>query len=440
MGRTAALQIDICAKKYIQSGMPAHVNAASAVEEVYRTDWGRIVATLIRLFGDFDLAEECAQEAFAAAVDQWWDSGVPDIPRAWIIQTARHKAIDRIRRKGRYAEKLESYAASGSVRAAEEPDYDKGEIPDDRLRLIFTCCHPALALEVQVPLTLRTLCGLETDEIARAFLVSPTTMAQRLVRAKHKIRDAGIPYIVPGTDDIAARLEAVLTVIYLVFNEGYLATRGASLVRTDLCAEAIRLGRLVITLMEPQPPAEAKALVALMLLHDARRDARLDEAGELVVLEEQDRGRWNHKQIAEAMLLVKDVSRNMPGPFALQAAIAAVHCKAAHPSATDWAEIVRLYGQLERAQPSPIVSLNRAVAVAMADGPGAGLAVMDGLAATNDLNDYHLLHAARADLQRRLGLLDDAAKSYVRALALVTNDSERRFLERRLREVRLPPK
>jgi len=296
--------------------MPA--NAATAVEEVYRSDWGRIVATLIRLFGDFDLAEECAQEAFAAAADQWRVFGVPDIPRAWIIQTARHKAIDRIRRKGVYAEKLDSYAVSGMVRAAEEPYYDNDEISDDRLRLIFTCCHPALAPEVQVPLTLRTLCGLETDEIARAFLVSPTTMAQRLVRAKHKIRDAGIPYIVPGTNDLTARLEAVLTVIYLVFNEGYVATRGTSLVRTDLCAEAIRLSRLIITLMEPQPPAEAKALLALMLLHDARRDARLDGEGEIVVLEEQDRSRWNHKQIAEGLLLVKGAARRAHSPCRLR--------------------------------------------------------------------------------------------------------------------------
>lgn len=419
--------------------MPLDVNAASAVEEVYRADWGRIVATLIGLFGDFDLAEECAQEAFAAALDQWRDSGVPDIPRAWIIQTARHKAIDRIRRKGRYAEKLDAYAVSGMIRAAEEPDYGNEEIPDDRLRLIFTCCHPALAPEIQVPLTLRTLCGLETDEIARAFLVSSTTMAQRLVRAKHKIRDAGIPYIVPGMNEIAARLDAVLTVIYLVFNEGYVATRGASLLRTDLCAEAIRLCRLVIALMDPQAPAEAKALLALMLLHDARRDARLDESGEIVVLEEQDRSRWNHQQIAEALPLVNGAPPATQGPFALQAAIAAVHCKAALPGDTDWAEIVRLYDQLERVQPSPIVSLNRAVAIAMADGPRAGLAMIDALAASNDLDDYHLLHAARADLKRRLGLLDDAAKSYGRALALVRNDSERRFLERRLREVRPPP-
>jgi RNA polymerase sigma-70 factor (ECF subfamily) len=431
----APIQIDIYIKKYIQSGMPAPVNAASAVEDVYRADWGRIVATLIKLFGDFDLAEECAQEAFAAAAVQWQDSGVPDAPRAWIIQTAKHKAIDRIRRKGVYAEKLESYVVSGLVRAYKEPNYDQGEIPDDRLRLIFTCCHPAIALDAQIALTLRTLCGLETDEIARAFLVSSTTMAQRLVRAKLKIRDAGIPYVVPGTSDIAERLEAVLTVIYLVFNEGYVATRGTSLLRTDLCAEAIRLGGLVVSLMGPQPPAEARALVALLLLHDARRDARLDEAGEIIILEEQDRSRWNQKQITEALLLLKEATRGASGPFALQAAIAAAHCKAARPSDTDWPEIVRLYGQLERVQSSPIVSLNRAVAVAMADGPRAGLVMIEDLAASNDLDDYHLLYAARADLQRRLGLLDEAAKNYVRALALVSNASERRFLERRLREV-----
>jgi RNA polymerase sigma-70 factor, ECF subfamily len=418
--------------------MCPYPSAAAAVEEVYRTDWGRIVATLIRLFGDFDLAEECAQEAFAAAVDQWGDSGVPDIPRAWIVQTAKHKAIDRIRRRESFAEKLEFYAVSGMVRAAYEPDYDDGEIPDDRLRLIFTCCHPALAPESQVALTLRTLCGLETDEIARAFLLSTTTMAQRLVRAKNKIRDAGIPYVVPGTNDIAARLDAVLTVIYLVFNEGYVATRGASLVRTDLCAEAIRLGRLVIALMEPQAPSEAKALVALMLLHDARRDSRLDAAGEIIVLEEQDRTRWNQKQIADAMVVLKDAQRGAPGPFSLQAALAAEHCKAARPADTNWAEIVRLYTQLQRVQPSPIVSLNRAVAVAMASGPRAGLAEMDAIAGADGLSEYHLFHAARADLLRRLGSQDEAAKSYLQALALVTNDSERRYLERRLREVRAP--
>jgi RNA polymerase sigma-70 factor, ECF subfamily len=415
------------------------MDAVNAVEEVYRSDWGRIVATLIRLLGDFDLAEEYAQEAFAAALDQWPASGIPNSPRAWIIQTARHKAIDRLRRRTLFSEKIQPQLARDYTGSTPAKEYEASEIQDERLRLIFTCCHPALAPEAQIALTLRTLCGLETDEIARAFLVPTATMAQRLVRAKRKIRDARIPYMVPGTNDMAARLEAVLTVIYLVFNEGYLATRGGSLVRTDLCAEAIRLGRLIMTLMKPKPPAEATALVALMLLHDARRDARLDAAGELVVLEEQDRSRWNRKQIAEALLLVRDAPRGMAGPFALQAALAAVHCKAARPEDTDWAEMVRLYDQLERVHPSPVVSLNRAVAVAMAEGPRAGLRAMDDLAATNDLDDYHLLHAARADLHRRLGSLDEAAKSYVRALALVTNDSERRFLERRLREVQPPP-
>jgi RNA polymerase sigma-70 factor, ECF subfamily len=434
----APRQFDIYTKKFIQSRMVPEAHAAQAVEDVYRSDWGRIVAILIRLFGDFDLAEECAQEAFTAAVDQWSESGVPDAPRAWIIQTAKHKAIDRIRRQGSYAQKLESYAVSSLVRASEEPNYGNGEIPDDRLRLIFTCCHPALAPEAQVALTLRTLCGLETDEIARAFLVSTTTMAQRLVRAKGKIREARIPYVVPGANEIADRLDAVLTVIYLVFNEGYVATRGAALVRTDLCSDAIRLGRLVVSLMEPQPPPEARGLVALMLLHDARREARLDEAGEIVTLEEQDRDRWNRPQIAEALAILTDLGRGPSGPFALQAAIGAEHCKAPSVGDTDWGAIVRLYDQLERVQPSPIVSLNRAVAVAMASGPRAGLAAIDALAAADNLSGYHLLHAARADLFRRLGEREEAAKAYEQALALVTNDSERRYLERRLREVEGP--
>jgi len=411
------------------------VDAVEAVEEVYRSDWGRIVAALIGLVGDFDLAEESAQEAFTAAVDQWRESGVPEFPRAWIIQTARNKAIDRIRRKVRFEEKLETYAKSGMVRESEEPNYDTGEIPDDRLRLIFTCCHPALALDAQVALTLRTLCGLETDEIARAFLVPVTTMAQRLVRAKRKIRDAGIPYVVPETKDMAERLDAVLTAIYLVFNEGYAATRGGPLVRTDLCAEAIRLGRLVRGLMEPQVPSEVTALLALMLLHDARRDARSDDAGDLIVLEEQDRSLWHQQQIAEALPFVDEALRGSAGPYALQAAIAAVHCRAARAEDTDWRQIVQLYDVLERVQPSPIVSLNRAVAVAMADSPRSGLALIDALAASNDLDDYHLLHAARADLLRRIGWSAEAAKSYERALSFVTNDSERRYLERRLREV-----
>ena len=412
--------------------MPLHPHVA--VEETYLADWGRIVATLIRLVGDFDVAEEAAQEAFAAAAEQWRVSGVPEFPRAWIIQTARHKAIDRIRRRARLEEKLDAYAAAGFGQAV-AAEYDPQEIPDDRLRLIFTCCHPALALEAQVALILRTLGGLETDEIARAFLVPTATMAQRLVRAKAKIRDAHIPYAVPDTKEMPERLDAVLTAIYLVFTEGYAPTRGDALVRTDLCAEAIRLGRLVRSLMAPRPPAEVTGLLALMLLHDARRDARLDKAGDLVLLEEQDRSRWNGDQIEEALPLVEEALRAGPVPFALQAAIAALHCQAPRAEDTDWPQIVRLYDLLERLQPSPVVSLNRAAAVAMVDGPGPALALIDALAAGGDLDRYHLLHSARAELLRRVGAPEEAAKSYARALSLVTNDAERRFLERRLREI-----
>jgi len=414
------------------------VDVAAAVEEVYRSDWGRIVATLIRLVGDFDLAEESAQEAFAAAVDQWPVSGVPDLPRAWIVQTARHKAIDRIRHRTMSQEKLASYAASGLAGGVEEPQYDTGEIPDDRLRLIFTCCHPALAAEAQVALTLRTLCGLETDEIARAFLVPTATMAQRLVRAKRKIAAAGIPYRVPEMSEMPERLEAVLTVIYLVFNEGYAATRSGPLVRTDLCAEAIRLGRLARLLTTPQPPAEVTGLLALMLLQDARRDARLDPSGDLITLDEQDRSRWDRKQIAEALPLVEEAFRGGPGPYSVQAAIAALHCRAARSEETDWPQILRLYTLLEQLQPSPIVTLNRAVAVAMVDGPRAALAILDALTADGELDGYHLLDAARADLLRRAGSFAEAADSYTRALKVVTNDAERRYLERRLREVDQP--
>lgn len=412
-------------------------DAAAAVDAIYRSDWGRIVATVIRIVGSFDIAEEAVQEAFTAAVDQWRASGVPQFPRAWIVQTARHKAIDRIRQRARHEQKLESYAASGASPTISEPDYDTDEIPDDRLRLIFTCCHPAIALDAQIALTLRTLGGLQTEEIARAFLVPAATMAQRLVRAKRKIRDAGIPYSVPDTSDIPGRLDAVLTVIYLIFNEGYAATRGDPLVRRDLCAEAIRLARLVRGLMTPRPPAEVTALVALMLLHDARRDARLDAGGDLVILEEQDRRVWDHRQIAEALPLVDEALRGGAGPFALQAAIAALHCQAARAEETDWPQIVQLYDLLERLQPSPVVSLNRAVAVAMVDGPRTALAIIDALEAAGDLDGYHLFHAARADLLRRMGSSVEAARSYTQALTLVTNDSERRFLERRLAEVQV---
>jgi RNA polymerase sigma-70 factor, ECF subfamily len=411
-----------------------HRVSDEAVETVYREEWGRIVATLIRLVGDFEVAEEAAQEAFTAAVDQWRVTGVPEFPRAWIIQTARHKAIDRLRRQKRQNQSIESYAASGLGSAIEEPNYDTDEIPDDQLRLIFTCCHPALLAEAQVALTLRTLGGLDTDEIARAFLIPSATMAQRLVRAKRKIRDAGIPYELPAASDMPERLDAVLTVIYLIFNEGYATTRGR-LVRTDLCGEAIRLGRTLRTLFMPQPPVELNGLLALMLLHDARRDARLDQAGDLIILEEQDRSLWNHAQIAEALPLVDAALQGGPGPYAVQAAIAAVHCRAARAEVTDWRQILQLYDVLENFQPSPIVSLNRAVAVAMVDGPEPALALIEAIDKSGDLEGYHLLHSARADLLRRMGSNEESAKAYLRALDLVTNDSERRFLERRLHEV-----
>jgi len=412
-----------------------HGDADEAVEELYRSDWGRIVAALIRLVGDFEIAEEAAQEAFTAGVNQWRISGVPEFPRAWIIQTARHKAIDRLRRQKRQNQRIESYAASGLGSTIDEPNYETDEIPDDQLRLIFTCCHPALAAEAQVALTLRTLGGLDTDEIARAFLVPPSTMAQRLVRAKRKIRDAHIPYTLPAASDMVERLDAVLMVIYLIFNEGYATTRGR-LLRTDLCGEAIRLARTLRMLFLPQPPAELDGLLALMLLHDARRDARLDRAGDLIILEDQDRSLWNQTQISEAQPLVDAALQGGPRPYAIQAAIAAVHCRAARAEDTDWRQILQLYDVLEKFQPSPIVSLNRAVAVAMVDGPQPALALIDAIAASGDLDGYHLLHSARADMLRRMGSREESAKAYLRALDLVTNDSERRFLERRLKEVK----
>jgi RNA polymerase sigma-70 factor, ECF subfamily len=412
------------------------VDAAAAVESVYRSDWGRIVATLISLLGDFELAEEYAQEAFAAALDQWPVSGVPESPRAWIVSTARHKAIDRLRRQTLFTEKLQPQLEHELPSVVEQPELTEEEIPDERLRLIFTCCHPSLAPEAQIALTLRTLCGLETDEIARAFLVPIPTMAQRLVRAKRKIRDARIPYVVPAGSEMLERVDAVLSVIYLVFNEGYVATRGERLIRSDLCSEAIRLGRVVRDLMMPQPPREATGLLALMLLHDARREAREDETGQIVLLEKQDRGRWNHAQIAEALPLVREALRDTAGPYALQAAIAAEHCKAARAEETNWREIVRLYDLLERVDASPVISLNRAVAVAMAEGPKPALAVIDSLAQDGDLDDYHLFHATRADLLRRVGSFADAAQSYARAIELAGNQRERLYLEQRLNEVR----
>jgi RNA polymerase sigma-70 factor, ECF subfamily len=412
--------------------MPRDV--VEVVDELYRAEWGRIVATLIRLVGDFMLAEDAAQEAFGAAVTQWRSAGVPESPRGWIIKTARHKAVDRIRRDQRLREIVDREAPDW--RTTDEPDDAAETIPDDRLRLIFTCCHPALALEAQVALTLRTLGGLETDEIARALLVSPQTMAQRLVRATRKIRDAGIPYRVPELAEMPARLDAVLTVLYLIFNEAYAATRGKPLSRADLGDEAIRLGRLLRTLMGPRAPAEVTALVALMLLHDARRQARLDSAGDLVLLTDQDRSLWNRAQIAEALPLVEEALAQGPGPFALQAAIAALHCQAERAEQTDWPQIARLYELLERLQPSPVITLNRAVAVAMVEGPSPALAIVESIVAAGALDDYHLLHATRADLLSRLGRADAAMASYERALGLAANDGERRLLERRLREVR----
>lgn len=412
------------------------LDATAAVESVYRSDWGRIVATLISLLGDFELAEEYAQEAFAAALDQWPASGVPESPRAWIVSTARHKAIDRLRRQTLFTEKLQPQLEHELPSTVEQPEFTDGEeIPDERLRLIFTCCHPSLAAEAQIALTLRTLCGLETDEIARAFLVPTATMAQRLVRAKRKIRDARIPYVVPAGPEMQERLDAVLAVIYLVFNEGYAATRGERLIRSDLCSEAIRLGGIVRDLMKPQPPPEVSGLLALMLLHDARRETREDETGQIVLLEKQDRSRWNHAQIAEALPLLNDAIRGDAGPYALQAAIAAEHCKVIRPEDTNWREIVRLYHQLERIAASPVITLNRAVAVAMAESPTSALAIIDELAETGKLESYHLFHATRADLLRRIGSRDEAAKSYARAIELAGNRRERIYLEQRLKEV-----
>jgi RNA polymerase sigma-70 factor, ECF subfamily len=407
-----------------------------AIARLYREEYGRILATLIRVVGDFDLAEEVLHESFVTALEQWPAAAVPENPRAWIVRAARNRAIDRIRRRKNFAEKqheLEAMAELEQDAAADEPP--ESHVEDDRLRLVFTCCHPALSIEAQVALTLRTLCGLSTEEIARAFLTPNATMAQRLVRAKTKIRDAAIPYRVPAPDDLEERLDSVLAVVYLVFNEGYSATAGDNLLRRELCAEAIRLARIVTQLMPERP--EPEALLALTLLHDARRDARVGPDGDIVLLEEQDRGRWDAEQIQEGLARVEASLRRGPaGSYALQAAIAAVHMRATRAAETDWRQIAGLYDLLARAYPSPVVSLNRAAAVAMAFGPAAGLALMDELVDAGQLSTYHLLPAARGDLLRRLGRFGESERAYAIALERAGTLPERRFLERRLAEVR----
>jgi RNA polymerase sigma-70 factor (ECF subfamily) len=403
------------------------------VDNVYRADSRRVLATLIRLLRDFDIAEEAMHEAFAAAVEQWPDEGVPQNPRAWLVSTGRFKAIDRIRRRARFDVSFEDMAEELEALPAEDAATDHEGVEDDRLRLIFICCHPALAPDAQVALTLREVCGLTTEEIARAYLATPSTIAQRIVRAKNRIRDAGIPYEVPGRTQLPQRLDSVLRVIYLVFNEGYLASSGGSLTRHDLSAEAIRLGRLLVELL-PEP--EAVGLLALMMLHEARRAARTSASGDLVLLDEQDRSLWDREQIAGACALVEGaLSSGRAGPYVLQAAIAAVHAEAPSAEATDWAQIVGLYDVLMRVDPSPVVELNRAVALAMRDGPAAGLTVVDRLIDEGTLGDYRLAHAARADLCRRLGRTSEASAAYRRALDLTGQATERRFLERRLAEL-----
>lgn len=414
-------------------------------EKFHREESGRILSTLIRLLGDFDLAEEMLQEAYAAALQKWPSEGTPTNPRAWLVSTARHKAIDRLRRDRRFETKRDEIARSAASAEspaaswfdpAPDPVPNPAEdmFPDDRLRLIFTCCHPALAVDSQAALTLRTVCGITTEEISRAFLVPVSAMAQRLVRAKRKIREAAIPYRVPSQEDLRDRLDAVLLVVYLIFNEGYLASSGDALVRRELCAEAIRLGRVLCNLLPRQ--AEARALLGLMLLHDSRSDARVNADGELVLLEEQNRSLWRWEQIREGTELTQSALRDgATGSYALQASIAALHANAKSAKETNWGEIAALYGLLLRIHPSPVVEVNRAVAVAMARSPEAGLALLDEIEKRDDLSDFHLLPAARADLLRRAGRTAEAADAYRRTLSLTTNDVERRFLRRRLAEV-----
>jgi len=406
----------------------------AAVADAFREEWGRVVATLIRMTGDWDLAEECAQDAFAVALRNWPRDGIPQRPGAWLTTVSRNRALDRLRRAATETARLKEVAALSRSDSPGPGRDDRSGVPDDRLRLIFTCCHPALPLEARVALTLRTLAGLTTAEIARAFLVGEPTMAKRLVRAKNKIRNAGIPYRVPPAPLLPERTVAVLGVLYLLFNEGYAATSGADLVRQSLCAEAIRLARALASLMPDEP--EAIGLLALMLLHDARRATRIDDDGDLVTLEDQDRTRWDTGEIAEGTgLLEAALARGRPGPYQLQAAIAGCHATAAEAAATDWAQIAGLYGRLAQLAPSAVVQLNRAVAVAMADGPAAGLELVAALEAAGALAGYHLLPATRADLLRRLERRAEAAVSYREALELAATDAERRYLTRRLEEV-----
>lgn len=406
------------------------------VDETYRSESRHVLATLIRLLHDFDLAEEALHEAFAAAVEQWPRDGIPANPRTWLVSAGRFKAIDVIRRRARYDASLGELAKNIETTTNETIDEDHESVEDDRLRLIFTCCHPALSPETQVPMTLREVCNLTTEEIARAFLTKPATIAQRIVRAKAKIRDARIPYEVPPPSGLQARLDNVLRVVYLVFNEGYSASSGTSLTRADLSGEAIRLGRLLLELL-PEP--EVLGLLALMLLQESRRAARTSPDGDLILLEQQDRSLWNHAQITEGITLVERalLSRRF-GPYTIQAAIAAVHAEALDAGKTDWAQIVGLYDVLIRTDPSPIIELNRAVAVGMRDGPPAGLILIENILKRGDLDNYHLAHSARAELCRRVGKIEDARVSYKRALTLAQQEPERRFLERRLAELSDP--